>query len=445
METRILIITRNAWNNGNNGGNTLTNFFSKFEKGNLANLFCRAEVPDNQICDKYYRITESDLIANIVKGREVGTVAAYEDLTRNGDKIKWREVENEKKLYDFFRNYRLYLLLWGKELLWAFGKWKNQKLDNFLKEFNPQIIYIPIYNSFYMHDLLYYVKSVTNVKVVLQVSDDVYSLKQFSLSLFYWINRLLLRSKIRRSIELADICYCMSDTQISELEKEFGNKFKILRKGMNISEERSISVECIGVIDFVYIGNILSGRWKTLAAIGRAIQEINVDNVRVRLYIYSANRLTGRMQKALNLNDAVIFMGMVAPSKVQEIQAKADVLVHVESFELKYKLQTRLSFSTKLVDYFQNRKCILAVGWEQANSIDYLIKNDAAIVATDVNMLKSKIRQLIDNRALIGEYADKAWACGEKNHMAKKIQNEFYQDLSQLGTTDLTIYVELES
>ncbi len=122
------------------------------------------------------------------------------------------------------------------------------------------------------------------------------------------------------------------------------------------------------------------------------LNELNKTKLRAKLEIYSTNQLTNKMKRQLGSNDQVLFMGAVDSNKVKEIQRKSDVVVHVESFRLKYKLQTRLSFSTKLVDYFQNSKCIFAVGWDKANSIDYLIENDAAIVATSVDMIKSKLK-----------------------------------------------------
>ncbi|MHA6533614.1 glycosyltransferase [Paenibacillus sp. BAC0078] len=432
MTSKILVITRNAWNNGNSTGNTATNLFSNWDRENLANLFCRAELPDNEVCDKYFRITESELIGSTLKNREIGIVANYESLTKTTSEKNVEIAEREKRIYNFFRNNRFHILLWAREILWAMGKWENKKLKEFLLEFNPQIIYMPIHDCFYMHNILRYVKKVTNAKVVLFTGDDMYSLKQFSVSILYWINRFILRRKIRSSIKMADICYCMSDIQISEFKNEFGGEFKILRKGITQAEGRPRYSQHDDVINFVYTGNITNGRWKTLAAIGRGIHALNNEKVKARLYIYTTNSLTNKMKRKLNFNDEVIFMGSVLPSKIRGIQQKADVVVHVESFELKYKLQTRLSFSTKLVDYFQNGKCILAVGWERANSIDYLVKNDAAIVATNKEEIINKLKEIINNPAIITEYSEKSWECGVGNHQIDEIQHSLYNDLNYL-------------
>ncbi len=93
---------------------------------------------------------------------------------------------------------------------------------------------------------LSFVSEVTRAKIVLITADDMYSLKQFSLSPLYWINRVLLRKKIRKSISKASVCYSMSDVQVKELSREFGGKFKILRKGsdlVNTSDENECEIK----------------------------------------------------------------------------------------------------------------------------------------------------------------------------------------------------------
>jgi len=428
MNKNILVITRNAWNDEISTGNTATNIFSNWDRNNIANLFCRAEKPNNNICNLYYRITESDLIRNIIFKKEVGKIAYYNELAKENSK----DVEDEKKLYDFFRNNRFYILIWAREVLWYIAKWQNKKLYDFIIDFNPELIYMPVYDSLYMHNILHYVQEVTNAKIVLFTSDDIYSLKRFSVSPLFWINRLIQRRKIRESFKMADIVYSQSEAQILELKKEFGDKFKILRKGVANKTSLPIYNEPGEVIKLVYTGNIIYGRWRTLALLGRAIQSINSDKIRIQLYIYSANKLTRKLKKELNIGEHVKFMGAISPEMVHEVQQKADVLVHVEAFDIKNKLAIRHSFSTKIVDYFQNGRCILAIGPQNNNSIQYLAKNDAALVATNKEMIVEKLNKIIENPSIISEYALKSWKCGQNNRQNKTIQNELYGDLKYL-------------
>jgi len=441
MKGKILVISRNAWNNSNSTGNTATNFFSNWSDWEFANLFCRAEKPDNDICTRYFRLSESDLARNLFKSDEIGKVASYKELTDDAEVSSNINLSKEKKLYDYFRNNRWTLLLWAREVLWLVSNWKNHKLKEFIHDFDPDIIYMPIHDCFYMHNILSFVYKISKAKIVLITADDMYSLKQFSFSPLYWMNRIILRKKIRNSITKSSICYSMSDIQIKELSQEFGNKFKILRKGVELGLDKNQNVSNIKnpseVITFIYTGNLTLGRWETLAIIGDAINELNKKRIRAKLEIYSTNQLTNKMKHRLNSSNEVRFMGAVDANEVRKIQREADVVVHVESFRLKSKFQTRLSFSTKIVDYFQNSKCIFAAGWEEANSIDYLIRNDAAIVAYNKSMIKEKVKMLLENPSIISEYSHKSWECGLRNHNARTIKGSLINDFSILIKEDI--------
>jgi glycosyltransferase involved in cell wall biosynthesis len=432
MKGKILVISRNAWNNSNSTGNTATNFFSNWNDWEFANLFCRNEIPNNDICKRYFRISESDLLRGLFKSDNIGKAASYEEFTEEKEINSNTNISKEKRLYDHFRNNRWTLLLWAREILWSVSNWKNSKLRKFVKDFDPDIIYMPIHDCFYMHNVLSFVSKISKAKIVLITADDMYSLKQFSLSPLYWINRLILRKKIRNSITKASICYSMSDIQIKELSQEFGNKFKILRKGVDLKFIRNTPKEPCGILRFVYTGNITLGRWETIGSIGDAINSLNSDYVKATLEIYSTNLLTKDMAKKLNSSKEVRFLGAVKPQEVAEIQRGADVVIHAESFRLKSKLQTRLSFSTKLVDYFQNAKCILAVGWEKSNSIDYLLKNKAAIVVTDLKNLTKTIENIVVSKRIIEEFEKNAINCAHKNHNINEIQKHLQADFDRL-------------
>jgi hypothetical protein len=79
------------------------------------------------------------------------------------------------------------------------------------------------------------------------------------------------------------------------------------------------------------------------------------------------------------------------------------------------------------VDYFYNARCILAIGGE-TSAMNYLRKNDAAIVETDSTKFKSLIHNLLKDKQRILEYGRKAWECGKRNHQIEDLQNMLYND-----------------
>ena len=429
MDKRLLVITKDPWDNSISTGNTLSNMFYEWSSEFIANLYCKEGQPKNEICHNYFRITEHDLIKNILNSKKVGT--RFDINASLG--LKNEKVNNsQKKMYNFFNKYRLIIFLWIRELIWKLGKWNNDELKNFITSFNPEIIYMPVYTNFYMHNILKTVKKMTNAKIILFTGDDVYSLKQFSISPLFWINKFILRKYIARSFRYANICFSLSEQQISELKPKFGDKFKLYRKSIFDLAKLLKSKLNREMIDFVYTGNLSLGRFKTLNKLASAIHKVNKKGILARLYIYSNNSLKPRQISKISIEDEVFFLGKIEPMDVEKVQKQADILVHVESFKLKYKLQTRLSFSTKLVDYIKNGKCILAIGWKNANSIKYLKENDAAIIVNNISYLDNIINEIISNSNIISEFSEKSWLLGKKNHDYQKAKKYFDHEIASL-------------
>ena len=118
--------------------------------------------------------------------------------------------------------------------------------------------------------------------------------------------------------------------------------------------------------------------------------------------------------------------------KVPAIIAENDVLVFTESMDGKNMSVARLSFSTKIIDYIQSGKCILAVGPKDVAPIEYFKNEDAAIVATNKKELMDALVLLTD-QTVIHEYAEKAIACGKRNHDRKKMHNTIYSILCNVA------------
>ncbi|MBC8643941.1 hypothetical protein H9W95_07425 [Flavobacterium lindanitolerans] len=53
-------------------------------------------------------------------------------------------------------------------------------MKDFIKDFNPDVIYSPSYDSFYMHDILKFVQKESSVKVVYFHCDDLVTYRQYS-------------------------------------------------------------------------------------------------------------------------------------------------------------------------------------------------------------------------------------------------------------------------
>ena len=434
MKMNMLIITRSAWDDSNSIGNTMSNLFNKYPIDNIANLYVRSAMPNNCVCMNYYSISDKDVFRSLFSFNNIAGKAFTWEARKDGisSSISKDEIQ-EDRLYSFFRRESFVLALWGQDLLWRLGNWKNQNLDNFLDQFKPDIIFSPSFHTSYTHRILWYIQKKTNAKVVLFHADDYLSIQKKDVRFLEQLNQKIRVKVVKSSALKADINYCISHLQQEEYQKKIGKKMNLLVKGADFSVQPEYTLPGEGKpIRIVYIGSVLYGRWRTLSLLAKEISEINKAKTKFELIIYSQYGLTQEMKNKMIIEGASIFMGKVPSDQVKYTLMKGDIVLHLESFDDVEKEKTRLSFSTKIVDCLNSGRAVMAIGWEEAASIDYLVKNDAALVATDADGISRVLQNIQSDTNFLKEYANKAWECGKRNHQIDEIQKKIYQELRAL-------------
>ena len=428
---RILILSRSPWDDTNSLGNTLSNLFSSISSEKIAHLYLRSTNPSNNVCTKYFRINDKDVLMTLFRRNlDIGT---YFEMQQNKSNLEYvLDTKTDEKLYSFFRNKSSKIALFGQELLWHLGRWNSELLKNFLNEFKPDVIFAPAFSTPYVHRLLWYIKEEVGVKIVLFHADDYLSTNKSKGLIDSVYNKMRFKAIIK-STNLADINYCISTLQQEEYQKKIGKEMKLLHKGANFSNQPDYSLPKEDEpIKIIYVGSVLYGRWKTLSILAEEISKINKVKNKFMLVIYSQYTLTKEMKERMIIEGASIFKGKIPSNQVKDTLMSADIVLHLESFDDVEKEKTRLSFSTKIVDCLNSGRALMAIGWDRAASIDYLIKNDAALVATDADNISNLLNEIQLNSNILKEYADKAWMCGKKNHQIDEIQKNLYQELSSL-------------
>jgi len=438
---RVLVLSRAPWADSNNFGSTFSSIFEGIEGLEFANVYCASGRPDNGIVGRYFQITEQSLLRNLVN-RAVPSGHAFRDSDASNTGAATSGVLEARALlpwYEFAKTKRWQPFLWIRDLVWASGRWDSPELAAFIEEYDPDLLFQPIYYSGYLSDMALAIQERTGAPMVGYVSDDVYTLRQFALSPFYWIDRLLKRRRIRRVIDRCKLLFVISDVQKSEYERLFAPRCEVLTKCSDFDSPPDL-VTGIAVagqyrrpLEFLYVGNISTARWKTLGLLAAAIRRINSRGGDMRLTIHTATPVTRAMRRALDVPGASRLLGSIATSEVRRLQAAADVLVHAEGFDLKSRLQVRHSFSTKLVDYFASGRCILAVGPEGVASIEYLRANDAALVASSRAQLDDLLMDIHSKPSLLEDYALKGWATGKRNHNRPDVQRRLIGELRRVA------------
>ncbi len=424
---KILVLSSTPWDRKNSFGLTYSNIFEGIEGLHFANVYCSAGTPDNSLEMECFQISETMLIQNLKNSKKTSGKIVIKQLNQGTER-----TAAEQKRFDIARTLRWQILYWARELLWKIGRWKSDELKQFLDDFQPDIIFQPIYYAGYMNDIAWFAKKYTGVPMVGYIADDSYTLKQLHFSPLYWIDRFWKRCKIKKIINSCEILYVISDIQKRDYEKIFKPTCKILTKCADFPERRFDSPINEGEIRIVYGGNIGNGRWKSLGMLADSVYRLKEEGLPVRLDIYSGTPCTKAMKRALEKDGCCYLYKPIPYNELLDLQISADILVHAEGFSLKNRLEVRQSFSTKLVDFFEMGKCIFAIGSEDVASIKHLKDHDAAVIAQNKNEVYQKLRYLLENRHEMLEYEKKAYQCGAKYHSKAKMQTMIIEDLTRI-------------
>lgn len=420
---KILVLSSPVWTNDNSFGNSFNNIFEGIPDIEIANIYCKYGNPKTNIVSRFFQITEKSLLRNLKNRKVPSGQEVFAEKTENTDIY-------EPKSADLARKKRWTIMFWARDLIWKFGRWKSPELKKFIDDFKPDVIFQPVYYANHINRIADFIKKYTGVPMYGYVSDDVYTLKQFSLSPLYWINRFFCRAKAKKVIKQCEILYTISEIQRSEYEKIFKIPCKVLTKSANFDEPAQVKEKYNKPLQLLFTGNIGTNRWKSLAIIAEALKEINADSIKAEMKIYTGTPMTDEMSKALNVENASKVMGFVSSSEIPRIQSEADMLIHVEASDLKSKLAVRQSFSTKIVDYLKMARPIIAIGPKDVASIEHLIRNDCAIFADNKDDLVKKLNIVLSDEDKLTEIALKGYDCGKKYHDSKTMKQMIINDMS---------------
>lgn len=421
---KILVLSDVPWSKNNSFGNSFSSIFEGIEDLEVANIACRPGIPDSGLVKRYYQVTEKSLLINLKNKRH----PAGAEIALKGDSAKIAVMEDIRGR-TFGSKKRWQILFWLRDLIWFLGHWQSPELDQFLDDFKPDLIFQPVYFSSYLNDMAQYIKKYTMAPMIGYISDDNYTLKQISFSPLYWIDRLCKRRKVKKTIEMCELLYVISDIQREEYEECFTTRCKILTKGADFDIVPELKKRYHCPLQLIYTGNIGTNRWKSLKMIADVLENINKDSIQMQLRIYTATLLTREMERALNRGESSSVMGSMPAYMIPDIHRNADMLVHVEALDLRNRLKVRQSFSTKIVDYLKAARPILAVGPKDVASMDHLIRYDCAIVSDNKTELEQKLRGILENPSELNRVAANAYECGRKCHNKQDIQRMLLQDL----------------
>lgn len=413
---RVLCVGISSWRKDATA-HTLENIFSCWDPQKLSLIYTRAGNPDSSVASRFFQISEQELLSNITKPWKAIGQEVY-----NSSEVS-KASKKEQEMYSKAHKRHSYLKTLCREILWLLGRWRTKSMKDFIKDFNPDIIFCPIYPTIYMGLVQRFVIKVSQKPFVCYLADDNYSYCSCKGVLSY-IHRFLLRQQVKWLATHCSEMFVIVNKEKEETDSLFKTNSVILTKGVDFKSKIFVQKSVNNPIKFVYTGRLIIGRSSTLASLADAINSINVDGIKATLDIYSADQVEPALEARLN-NGASRLCGFIPREKVNEVQRDADVVVFAEALHGKEANIARLSFSTKITDYLSNGKCVLAIGRETIAPIDYFVRNDSALVASTEDEIYNQVKRIVDSPEIVAEYAKKAYSCAKKNHDKELMDNRF--------------------
>lgn len=422
---KVLVVSVVTWKD-NGTTHTEPDLFKCWDPEKVAVVYTRSDLPETKSCQNFFQISENLVIKSVISRKSVG-ISLDPEIKRSEKQEK--AEKQEAALYSRSKKKSWFLTI-ARELVWFLGKWRTPALERYVAEENPDLYFFPIYPVAFMGWLQLWILKKHPKPYVCFLMDDNYSYKPCGRNPLALLHRAMLRRPVAKLAKNCNEMFAITEYQAKEIDYLFRTKSVVLTKGIDFSRLEYKPPIVHTPVKMVYTGKLILGRASALVALSKAMRNINETKTRVTLDIYSPDVLDDETMAMLNKNGCT-FRGFVSKEEAELVQKESDIVVFVESLEKRYKYIARLSFSTKLTDYFKSGKCIFAIGDKDIAPIRYLEDNDAAIVCTEYEGIEKAVRRLLDDPSEIVAYGRKAFNCGENNHDINLMNERFINTMKK--------------
>ncbi len=424
---RVLVIGDGSFSKTVNSGKTLCSFFANFSPKDLAQLyFGMGESPYEEFCDNYYRVTVVDILRAICNRIPV-TTNSHKELIESIKNNSWRKVP-----WLYRKLYRIRMI---RELVWNSKAWDSPDLKKWIEDFKPDVIFAVLGSNLYVHKIAIRLSERYNIPMFIYFTDDYY-VDSTAKGLADLIHHHLLCKQYKKSVAKAHTAYAIGEKMQSTYSKIFSKPFGILGNAIDVekySHFASKKIEKGETIIISYLGALHSNRWKTIAALGEIIKEVNrrLDGNKMCIKVYSSTGLRTKMRKAFCQSE-VEFCGLLDTEGVLKQMKSSHFLLHVESFDKASRAFVKYSVSTKISEYMSSSRMILAYGPHEVASMQLLTENNFGCCLTDLDSKEEMVRKIcaaVENYNTYDYASSKQFVLDNytKEIMTNRLESDLYQ------------------
>ena len=406
---KVLIISQPVLSKTNNMGKTLMGYFSSFKPSEVAQLYLRNGVPNNtERCFQYYRFSDEDAARSIYNHKVTGTKF-------NEENVKDENVQTQSSadVYKIGSKHKAWMLLL-RDLMWRFSSWKNSDLLDWVKEVEPDVVFLAAGDGGFSYRIADYLAKYLNKPLVVVCMDDFFVNNRNKRELLGAIRQKLFMRTVKRTMSKAAAVFTICES----MNRVYSQMFGVPCYTLHTAAARKVLEYSADANQISYIGSVGCGRYKSLLEMGKALFTMQSGGTPRCIDVYTGSYQPEYIEPLKNA-PGIRFHGSISPDEVMNVMSNSMAVIHTESFEQELMDMVRFSVSTKIAESLMYGPCLIAYGPEGIASIDYLKENKAAYVITRPEDLESGLTKILTNKELREQIVRNARALAIKNHNAE--------------------------
>lgn len=287
---------------------------------------------------------------------------------------------------------------------------------NIIASFTPDIIYT-LGENISTLQLSKDLSEKYRIPIVLHIMDDIESniykessiLKPFRNR----YNRLLDNVYLNNKVHLA-----IGEKMSKEYQLRHGAKFDFVMNCVHkINNKPHINNSPLRI---VFSGGLHGGRDRSLLLLAQLIKSNKTYDSKFEIYVYTSK---ADMEINQDLKSYCKLCEYVPKEKIIDNLSKADILLHVESFDVEEIDYFKYSMSTKIPEYLAIGRPILVFGPSEIGSVDYVKKHNVGCVAENIHGLENAL-VLLSNKSQRDMFSENALSLAKNEHMDKSVQKK---------------------
>lgn len=418
---RTLVISNNSFSKTSSNGRTLRNFFIGWPKDRLAQFCISTVVPDYDLCDNYYLVTDKSALEGFRRCKK-----AKRCIIEKCEKTEGNTVIGGKVV---FKTPWLVLL---RQIVWSNKRWKSREFRRWLDEFNPDIIVVMNTDAPFILDLAADVSKSKNIPLVMFNTEGFYLFKKCYLNRSKYFNNLLFsifqriyKRHFQKVMKRVSTCiYCNSMLQ-DDYTKVFKVKSIVLYTGSSLEFDSSnLHVENP---TFSYLGNFGFNRPDALIEVADVLQSIN-PNYKLDIY---GKIPKPEIEQRFKESKGIDYKGMISYDEVIKVMYASTILFHAEVQSENLQESLKYGFTTKIADSISCGHPFVMYSSPNIAGAKYLFETGAGWHTKDKEDLKKIIVSILkdDNQRM--KILKKAKETAETNHRMDRITQRFKEVLEQ--------------